>query len=226
MPGNNCSEQIQTSITSCFIEAKNYAEEKNNTEAKINMALSKAKDVGMRLAKESLDPNNNFVNTIMSGSKGDFFNIAQIMGLLGQQNVGGGRIQPHLNNRTRTLPHYSRRHLSFEAECESRGFIQNSFLRGLSPREFWFHAMSGREGLTDTATKTAQSGYTQRKMVKIMEDVQIQYDQTVRNSMGSIIQFAYGHDNLCPTKMVLVDGKPRICNINRLAEQINLQMET
>lgn len=218
------SGKLQEIITSCLVEAQSHQETINNErikEIKINMALSKAKDIGMRLAKESLSDTNNFVATVTSGSKGDFFNIAQIMGLLGQQNVSGGRIRCHLNNQSRTLPHYSFDSDSFEA----RGFIQNSFLKGLNPKEFWFHAMSGREGLTDTATKTAQTGYTQRKMVKIMEDVQVKYDQTVRNSVGSIIQFAYGHDNLCSTKTTISDDGPFFCNVDRLVDKINTEYE-
>jgi len=140
--------------------------------------------------------------------------------LLGQQNVSGTRIQPHLNKGRRTLPCYPYT-LSKEDEYISKGFIKNSFLKGLSPQEFWFHAMSGREGITDTAMKTAHSGYTQRKMIKIAEDIQIKYDQTVRNSMGYIVQFAYGDDNLDAAKTVLVNDTPSICNVKRLVEQCN-----
>ena len=124
---------------------------------------------------------NNFLSTVTSGSKGDFFNIAQITGLLGQQNFSGARIEPSLNNNTRTLPHYPFHKLSKEVEYESRGFIKNSFIHGIDPREFWFHAITGREGVTDTAMKTAQSGYIQRRMVKIGEDIQVKNDVTVRN---------------------------------------------
>jgi DNA-directed RNA polymerase beta' subunit len=222
--------QIDEIITKCFVEAQGYIETIKNErikEAKINMCLSKAKDIGMRIAKESLSTDNNFIGTVTSGSKGDYFNIAQIMGLLGQQNISGGRIKEHLNNRSRTLPHYPMNNdcLSQLEKYTSKGFITNSFLKGLSPQEFWFHAMSGREGVTDTAMKTAQSGYTQRKMVKIMEDVQIKYDQSVRNSMGSIIQFSYGGDNLCGTKTILHDEKPFHCNIDRIMDRLNNQYE-
>jgi DNA-directed RNA polymerase II subunit RPB1 len=79
---------------------------------------------------------------------------------------------------------------------ESRGFVENSYLQGLTPQEFFFHAMGGREGLIDTAVKTAETGYIQRRLVKAMEDVMIKYDATVRNSLGDIIQFAYGEDGM------------------------------
>ena len=224
---SDSAEQIQSFVSKCFLEASTYQESTFNEsikEAKINMALSKAKDVGMRIAKESLKKNNNFISTVTSGSKGDYFNIAQIMGLLGQQNITGARVEQHLIN-GRTLPHYPIGELSTEMSYESRGFIRNSFLKGLNPKEFWFHAMSGREGITDTAMKTAQSGYIQRKMVKIMEDVQVKYDKTVRNSTDWIIQFAYGNDNLCATQTVLKHGTPTVVDVQRLAEQLNAQHE-
>ena len=224
------SGKIKESITKCFMEAQGHEETTSNPifrEARVNMSLSKARDIGMRIAKESLDPNNNFISTVMSGSKGDYFNIAQIMGLLGQQNITGQRVQPQLNNGTRTLPHYpiDVSEMSKSMEYESRGFIQNSFVKGLSPQEFWFHAMSGREGICDTSLKTASSGYIQRKMVKIMEDVQVKYDQTVRNSVGSIVQFAYGDDNMDGAETIIVDGGPLVCNLDRLANQLNAQHE-
>lgn len=42
--------------------------------------------------------------------------------------------------------------------------------------------MGGREGLIDTAVKTAETGYIQRRLMKALEDVMVKYDQTVRNS--------------------------------------------
>ena len=73
---------------------------------------------------------------------------------------------------------------------------QNSYLKGLTPQEFFFHAMGGREGLVDTAVKTAETGYIQRRLVKAMEDVMVQYDASVRNALGEIIQFVYGEDGM------------------------------
>nr|GME00761.1 DNA-directed RNA polymerase II subunit 1 [Ipomoea batatas] len=79
---------------------------------------------------------------------------------------------------------------------ESRGFVENSYLRGLTPQEFFFHAMGGREGLIDTAVKTSETGYIQRRLVKAMEDIMVKYDGTVRNSLGDVIQFLYGEDGM------------------------------
>jgi len=94
--------------------------------------------------------------------------------------------------RDRTLPHF----VKDDYGPESRGFVENSYLRGLTPQEFFFHAMGGREGLIDTAVKTAETGYIQRRLVKALEDVMVKYDYTVRNSLGDVIQFLYGEDGM------------------------------
>lgn len=79
---------------------------------------------------------------------------------------------------------------------DSRGFVENSYLAGLTPAEFFFHAMGGREGLIDTAVKTAETGYIQRRLIKAMESIMIRYDSTVRNGADQIIQLRYGEDGL------------------------------
>eukprot|EP00957_Ditylum_brightwellii_P100189 7635647-Ditylum_brightwellii.AAC.1 len=127
---------------------------------------------------------------VTAGSKGSFINISQIIACVGQQNVEGKRI-PYGFKR-RTLPHFSKDDLG----PESRGFVENSYLRGLSPQEFFFHAMGGREGLIDTACKTAETGYIQRRLVKAMETVMARYDGTLRTSGGQIVQFLYGEDGM------------------------------
>ena len=188
-----------------LLEAKGneeYIQDERIREIKVNASLSKARDNGMKIAKDALPTSNNFISTVTSGSKGDFFNIAQITGLLGQQNLTGARIPYNLNNNTRSLPHYPMGKLSQESEYESKGFIKNSFIHGLNPYEFWFHSLTGREGITDTAMKTATSGYIQRRIIKLSEDIQIKYDGTVRNSNNNIIQFQYGDDNLDGAKTI------------------------
>ena len=222
------SSEIDSVIIKCFMEAKGVEENTINPsirEAKINGALSKARDNGMRIAKQALSSTNNFVSTVTSGSKGDYFNIAQITGLLGQQNFSGQRIKPSMNKNTRTLPHYPFEGLDEATKFESRGFIKNSFIHGLNPREFWFHAITGREGVTDTAMKTAQSGYIQRRMVKLAEDIQIKNDGTVRNATGSIYQFQYGHDGLDACQTIIMDEKPQICDVGRLVDRLNLEYD-
>ena len=81
---------------------------------------------------------------------------------------------------SRTLPHFA----EFERTPAAKGFVQNSFYSGLLPTEFFFHTMGGREGLVDTAVKTAETGYMQRRLMKAMEDLSIQWDNTCRTSAG------------------------------------------
>ena len=121
-------------------------------------------------AESSLTIKNGIKAMVKAGSKGSFINISQIIACVGQQNVQGKRIKSGF--RDRTLPHFAKDDLG----PISRGFIQNSYLKGLTPCEFFFHAMAGREGLIDTAVKTAETGYIQRKLIKSMEDVVVQYD--------------------------------------------------
>ncbi len=129
------------------------------------------------------------------GSKGSDINISQMMAILGQQSVGGKRIENGFVNRT--LPHFKPESL-FPA---ARGFVPNSFFSGLTATEFFFHTMGGREGLVDTAVKTAETGYMARRLMKALEDLSLQYDGTVRNSEKTIIQFVYGDDGLDPAMM-------------------------
>jgi DNA-directed RNA polymerase II subunit RPB1 len=156
----------------------------------VNKVLNTARDHAGKSAQSSLDENNSVKAMVSAGSKGSFINISQIIACVGQQNVEGKRI-PY-GFKKRTLPHFSKDDIG----SESRGFVENSYLRGLSPQEFFFHAMGGREGLIDTACKTAETGYIQRRLVKAMETVMARYDGTLRTSGGQIVQFLYGEDGM------------------------------
>ncbi|KAI9047551.1 hypothetical protein LZ554_008267 [Drepanopeziza brunnea f. sp. 'monogermtubi'] len=159
-------------------------------ESQVSKALNTARDQAGTKTEGSLKDNNNAVTMARSGSKGSTINISQMTALVGQQSVEGKRIP--FGFKYRTLPHFTKDDYS----PESRGFVENSYLRGLTPTEFFFHAMAGREGLIDTAVKTAETGYIQRRLVKALEDVMAKYDGTVRNSLGDIVQFVYGEDGL------------------------------
>jgi DNA-directed RNA polymerase II subunit RPB1 len=156
----------------------------------VNKVLNTARDSAGKSAQSSLTELNSVKAMVTAGSKGSFINISQIIACVGQQNVEGKRI-PY-GFKKRTLPHFSKDDLG----PESRGFVENSYLRGLSPQEFFFHAMGGREGLIDTACKTAETGYIQRRLVKAMETVMARYDGTLRTSSGQIVQFLYGEDGM------------------------------
>ncbi|KAG2501690.1 hypothetical protein HYH03_000192 [Edaphochlamys debaryana] len=159
-------------------------------EAQVNQVLNKCRDDAGKAAYMSVDLANNIIKMVTAGSKGSNINISQMMGCVGQQNVEGKRIPFGFQNRT--LPHFNKDDLGPEA----RGFVGNSYLRGLTPQEFFFHAMGGREGLIDTAVKTASTGYIQRRLVKAMEDMVVRYGGTVRNSQGDVVQFLYGEDGM------------------------------
>lgn len=159
-------------------------------ENQVNQVLNKARDDAGNMAQQSLRDTNNVVRMVTAGSKGSFINISQMIACVGQQNVEGKRIPFGFSQRT--LPHFTKDDFG----PESRGFVENSYLRGLTPQEFFFHAMGGREGLIDTAVKTASTGYIQRRLVKAMEDLMVRYDGTVRNALGEVVQFLYGEDGM------------------------------
>jgi DNA-directed RNA polymerase II subunit RPB1 len=157
----------------------------------LNKATGDAGGIGVK----SLSNENRLMIMIRSGSKGDENNVAQMIACVGQQAPEGRRIPYGFTDRT--LPHYK----MFDDGAEARGFVDGSFLRGLTPQEFFFHAMSGREGLIDTAVKTAETGYTQRRLIKAMEDLVTQHDGTVRDATGKVVQFRYGEDGVNSTKL-------------------------
>ena len=156
----------------------------------VNRILNDARDKTGGSAKRSLTEFNNFKVMVVAGSKGSDINVSQVIACVGQQNVEGKRIP--FGFRKRTLPHF----VKDDYGPESRGFVENSYLAGLTPSEFYFHAMGGREGLIDTAVKTAETGYIQRRLIKAMEACMVNYDGTVRNSVGQLIQLRYGEDGL------------------------------
>lgn len=222
-------QEIKDVISKCYIEAegiKTTTTHKGIRESRINSALNKAKDIGLRIAKDALASDNNFLDTVDSGSKGDYFNIAQITGLLGQQNLKGARVPLTLNHGRRSLPHYPfKENMTPEMEYESRGFIDRGFLRGLTPRQFYFHAMSGREGIGDTAMGTATSGYMQRRIIKLTEDIKVQNDRTVRDITGKLYQFSFGDTGIDPTCTVKVAGEQEVCDVSRLVTKLNMKHE-
>ena len=164
-------------------------------ETRVNNILNQASNQAGKIGRESLSEDNRFVIMVNAGSKGSDLNISQMISCLGQQNVDGKRIPYGFENRT--LPHYTR----YDDSPGARGFVESSFIGGLTPTEMFFHAMGGRVGLIDTAVKTSQTGYIQRRLIKGMEDLRVAYDCTVRNSKGKIIQFSYGDDNIDPVKV-------------------------
>jgi len=159
-------------------------------EMKVNNILNQASSEAGKIGLKSLDKNNRFVIMVNAGSKGSDLNISQMISCLGQQNVDGKRIPYGFDQRT--LPHYTK----FDDSPGARGFVESSYINGLSPQELFFHAMGGRVGLIDTAVKTSTTGYIQRRIIKGLEDLMVNYDMTIRTNKNKIVQFAYGEDGI------------------------------
>ncbi|EPQ30412.1 uncharacterized protein PFL1_01938 [Pseudozyma flocculosa PF-1] len=144
-------------------------------------------------------PHNNMQMMTVSGAKGSMVNVSQISCLLGQQALEGRRVPVMISGKT--LPSFK----PFDTSARAGGFIGGRFLSGIRPQEYYFHCMAGREGLIDTAVKTSRSGYLQRCLIKHLEGAHVQYDHTVRNSDGAVLQFAYGEDALDTTKSAFLN---------------------
>ena len=175
-------------------------------ENKVNGILNKAREDAGTHGRKSLDKTNRFIMMVNAGSKVSNINIAQMISCLGQQNIDGKRIPYGFEDRT--LPHYKK----YDDSPEARGFVESSFIKGLTPQELFFHAMGGRVGLIDTAVKTSQTGYIQRRLIKGLEDLKIEYDMTVRNNLSKIVQYRYGDDCIDTTKAET--QKVRIVNMS------------
>ena len=164
-------------------------------ETQVNNILNQASSEAGKIGLKSLDKDNRFVIMVNAGSKGSDLNISQMISCLGQQNVDGKRIPYGFEHRT--LPHFTK----FDDTPSARGFVESSYINGLSPQELFFHAMGGRVGLIDTAVKTSSTGYIQRRLIKGLEDLMVSYDMTVRTNKGKLVQFSYGDDNIDPMKV-------------------------
>lgn len=135
-------------------------------------------------------PDNNLQLMVQSGAKGSTVNTMQISCLLGQSELEGKR--PPLMISGKSLSSF----LPYNSSPRAGGFIDGRFMTGIKSQECFFHCMAGREGLIDTAVKTSRSGYLQRCLVKHLEGLIVNYDATVRDYDGSLIQFYYGEDGL------------------------------
>ena len=177
--------------------------------------LSRARDVAGEFADQYFQMDNSGVIMSRAGARGSTLNISQMTASVGQQSIRGKRI----------LRGYRGRALSFfkpgDAGAAARGFVYNSYRDGLEPIEFFFHAMGGREGLVDTAVRTQQSGYMQRRLINALEHLRVEYDSTVRDSRGNIIQVRYGEDGVDTAK----SDHGKAVNIDRLIERVRLTMK-
>ncbi|MBB6647006.1 DNA-directed RNA polymerase subunit A' [Halobellus ruber] len=181
-------------------------------EMKIMQQLGKARDSAGEIAEDHFQDDNPAVVMARSGARGSMLNLTQMAGCVGQQAVRGERINRGYEDRT--LSHYQRNDLSAEAH----GFVENSYRSGLNPREFFFHAMGGREGLVDTAVRTSKSGYLQRRLINALSELEAQYDGTVRDTSGTVVQFEFGEDGTSPVKVSSSEDNP--VDVETVADRI------
>ncbi|ADE03457.1 DNA-directed RNA polymerase subunit A' [Haloferax volcanii DS2] len=181
-------------------------------EMKIMQRLGKARDSAGEIAEDHFEEDNPAVVMSKSGARASMLNLTQMAGCVGQQAVRGERINRGYEGRT--LSHYQKGDLSAEAH----GFVENSYRAGLTPREFFFHAMGGREGLVDTAVRTSKSGYLQRRLINALSELEAQYDGSVRDTSGTIVQFEFGEDGTSPVKVSSDDETP--IDVENIADRI------
>lgn len=181
-------------------------------EMKIMQTLGKARDSAGDIADEHFDDDNPAVIMAESGARGSMLNLTQMAACVGQQAVRGERINRGYEGRT--LSHFKPGDLSAEAH----GFVEDSYRSGLTPREFFFHAMGGREGLVDTAVRTSKSGYLQRRLINALSELETQYDGTVRDTSDNIVQFEFGEDNTSPVKVSSSDDNE--IDVDEIADRV------
>ncbi|BDH78998.1 hypothetical protein MTTB_03770 [Methanothermobacter tenebrarum] len=180
-------------------------------EMKIMQVLGEARDKSGEIAEEYLDmEENHAVIMALTGARGSMLNLTQITACVGQQSVRGSRITRGYTKRT--LPHFKKGELGAKA----RGFVHSSYKEGLDPLEFFFHAMGGREGLVDTAIRTAQSGYMQRRLVNALQDLTVTDDGMVIDNRGIVVQRLYGEDGVDPAK----SDYGEIVDLEKLVDEI------
>ena len=192
-------EEVHQIVNNKILELKLKMTEMENDIVKFNSDLFESIMLGElstisssieKIMSNNITDENGLFVMIKSKAKGSLYNMQQMVGVLGQNNVEGFRVQKKVQGRT--IPHF---HYQDDTP-EARGFVASSFLTGLKNYEFFFHTMAGRIGLIDTAIKTATTGYVQRRLIKALEDIRVCYDGTVRTASGTILQFLYGDNGV------------------------------
>ncbi|GJN89850.1 hypothetical protein Rhopal_002839-T1 [Rhodotorula paludigena] len=215
MPGENLKRQKEGLVEKAYqladeniakaaagkLECQPGSNVEQTLESMISGDLSRVRDQVGEICMDELSRNNAPLIMATCGSKGSKINVSQMVACVGQQIIAGHRVPNGFQDRS--LPHFPKGAI----DPLAKGFVSNSFFSGLRPTEFLFHAISGREGLVDTAVKTAETGYMARRLMKALEDLSSRYDRSVRNATGGVVQFVYGDDGLDPANLE-GDGKP------------------
>ncbi|MFH1605817.1 MAG: DNA-directed RNA polymerase subunit A' [Nanoarchaeota archaeon] len=176
-------------------------------ELRILERLNKARNDTGEIVAERSNQKTDTMAMVRSGARGNLINLAQMSACVGQQALRGSRINKGYTGRT--LSCFKKNDLGPEAH----GFIENGFKKGLKPYEMFFMAMTGRDSMMDTALRTPKSGYLYRRLANALQDLKVEYDFTVRDAAGKIIQFLYGEDGIDVSKSEA--GKINIKNIIR-----------
>jgi DNA-directed RNA polymerase subunit A' len=160
----------------------------------VTIELSRAREAAARIVEKYINKDGDAYIMAKTGARGSIVNITQMVAMLGQQTIRGERFKRGFYGRT--TAHFEPGDLGPMA----KGFVRNNFKTGLTPLEFFFHAAGGRDGLVDTAVRTAQSGYMQRRLINALQDIYVTYDGTVRNASGLVIQTRYAEDGIDVSK--------------------------
>jgi len=178
-------------------------------ELRILEVLNKARNETGEIVAKFADKNSHTMIMAQSGARGNLLNLAQMAACVGQQSMRGKRIEKGYEGRT--LSAFKKNDLTSDA----RGFISEKFKTGLSPTEFFFGAMTGRDSLMDTALRTPKSGYLYRRLANALQDLKVEYDGTVRDASGKIIQFEYGEDGIDVSK-----SEKGFINVKRIIKSV------
>jgi len=197
------------------VEAEAGKTVEEEIEDTIMSKLTKLRDEVGDAAAKNMDHESHSYMMALTGARGSVLNLTQISAIVGQQSSRGGRIARGYSDRT--LPVFDHGDMS----AKGRGFVESSFYEGLSPVEFFFHAVTGREGLVDTAVRTSQSGYMQRRLIHALEDLHVEYDGSVRGAEGELIEVKYGDDGVDPAK----SDHGIALNVDRIIDKVLKQGE-
>ena len=219
------TDKVFSMAESSILEAKHYITKMENDDNDISSSiiedsiLDKMNPVGANIGsylQKNLTNENNFLKMVSgyAGSKGKPLNIFQTMGMYGQIVVNKSR--PKKNIQKRSLPYFHRD----DDTPIARGFIFNNLVKGLNGHEFFFTTATGREGLIDTAIKTATTGYIQRRLIKGLEDLSVKYDGTIRTANNQMIQYIYGENGI--NQLTQTDIKINLINYTNEEIQNNL----
>ena len=207
----NESEQQINLYNTGKIQLKPGLNAEQSLESSLIKILSDIREIVGKYLRNILPRSNTALKMAISGSKGSDINLSQMIGCVGQQTVSGNRTPNGFANRS--LPHFE----PYSKYAASKGFVGHSFYDGMNAIELFFHTMGGREGLVDTAVRTSETGYMQRRLMKALEDLTVQYNNTVTISNGEIIEFLYGDDGIEPMN---TDNDDKIVYLPRLWEKI------